>query len=91
MESCNLKDTRNMKKKMKYEENRSRPKREEWKYKSYQSLVKWYDINSLVIDTTVVVVVDSRRWLVGEPSLMTSQEFCFKLRPCGPLELTSNR
>ena len=25
---------------------------EEWKYKSYQSLVKWYDINSLVIDIT---------------------------------------
>ena len=24
----------------------------EWKYKSYQSLVKWYDIISLVIDTT---------------------------------------
>ena len=27
---------------------------EEWKYKSYQSLVKWYDIISLVIDTTFV-------------------------------------
>ena len=27
---------------------------EEWKYKSYQSLVKWYDIISLVIDTTFI-------------------------------------
>ena len=27
---------------------------EEWKYKSYQSLVKWCDINSLVIDTTFI-------------------------------------
>ena len=27
---------------------------EEWKYKSYQSLVKWYDINSLVIDATFI-------------------------------------
>ena len=27
---------------------------EEWKYKSYQLLVKWYDINSLVIDTTFI-------------------------------------
>ena len=27
---------------------------EQWKYKSYQSLVKRYDINSLVIDTTFI-------------------------------------
>ena len=27
---------------------------EEWKYKLYQSLVKWYDINSLVTDTTFI-------------------------------------
>ena len=27
---------------------------EEWKYKSYQSLLKWYGINSLVIDTTFI-------------------------------------
>ena len=27
---------------------------EEWKYKSYQSLEKWYDVNSLVIDTPFI-------------------------------------
>ena len=31
---------------------------EEWKYKSYQSQVKWYDINSLVIDTTFIFLVN---------------------------------
>ena len=29
---------------------------EEWKYKSFQSLVKWYDINLLVTDTTYIFI-----------------------------------